>query len=119
MARDPLSTLSGCTGKCAQSARVILSAIAPLLLLSIEFFSLALMAPVPALAASSIIMKTGRRADGLPTVIAHRGASGLRPEHTLGGYRLALEQGADLIEQDLLLTKDGVLVALHDITLNR
>lgn len=47
-------------------------------------------------------------------VIAHRGASGLRPEHTLEAYRLAIRQGADFIEPDLVMTKDGVLVARHD-----
>ncbi len=49
-----------------------------------------------------------------PIVIAHRGASGERPEHTLASYRLAIEQGADFIEPDLVLTKDGVLVARHE-----
>lgn len=49
-----------------------------------------------------------------PILIAHRGASGERPEHTLAGYRLAIEQGADFIEPDLVLTKDGVLVARHE-----
>ncbi len=47
-------------------------------------------------------------------VIAHRGASGLRPEHTLLSYELAIEQGADFIEPDLVPTKDGVLVARHE-----
>ncbi len=47
-------------------------------------------------------------------VIAHRGASGYRPEHTLEAYALAIEQGADIIEPDLVVTKDGVLVARHD-----
>lgn len=47
-------------------------------------------------------------------VIAHRGASGVRPEHTLAGYRLAVEQGADYIEPDLVLTRDGALVARHE-----
>lgn len=47
-------------------------------------------------------------------VIAHRGASGYRPEHTLESYRLAIEQGADFIEPDLVATKDGVLVARHE-----
>ncbi len=47
-------------------------------------------------------------------VIAHRGASGLRPEHTLESYRLAIEQGADYIEPDLVMTQDGVLVARHE-----
>ncbi len=47
-------------------------------------------------------------------VIAHRGASGLRPEHTLASYTLAIEQGADFIEPDLVLTKDDVFVARHE-----
>jgi len=47
-------------------------------------------------------------------VIAHRGASGLRPEHTLAAYRLAAGQGADYIEPDLVLTRDAVLVARHE-----
>ena len=49
-----------------------------------------------------------------PIVIAHRGASGYRPEHTLESYRLAIEMGADFIEPDLVSTKDGVLVARHE-----
>ena len=49
-----------------------------------------------------------------PIVIAHRGASGSRPEHTLAAYRLAVEQGADFIEPDLVMTKDGVLVIRHE-----
>lgn len=49
-----------------------------------------------------------------PIIIAHRGASGERPEHTLASYRLAIEQGADFIEPDLVLTKDAVLVARHE-----
>jgi glycerophosphoryl diester phosphodiesterase len=51
--------------------------------------------------------------------VGHRGASGRAPEHTLYAYDLALSLGADYIEQDLQLTKDGVLVVLHDATLNR
>ena len=47
-------------------------------------------------------------------IIAHRGASGHRPEHTLEGYRLAIEMGADVIEPDLVSTRDGVLVARHE-----
>ena len=47
-------------------------------------------------------------------VIAHRGASGERPEHTIEAYRLAIEEGADYIEPDLVLTRDGVLVARHE-----
>jgi glycerophosphoryl diester phosphodiesterase len=49
-----------------------------------------------------------------PLLIAHRGASGWRPEHTLAAYRLAAEQGADYLEPDLVLTGDGVLVARHE-----
>ena len=48
------------------------------------------------------------------TVIAHRGASGERPEHTLESYALAIEQGADYIEPDLVMTRDGVLIARHE-----
>ena len=47
-------------------------------------------------------------------VIAHRGASAYRPEHTLAAYRLAIELGADVIEPDLVSTRDGVLVARHE-----
>jgi glycerophosphoryl diester phosphodiesterase len=47
-------------------------------------------------------------------VIAHRGASGYRPEHTLAAYALAIEQGADFIEPDLVPTRDGVLIARHE-----
>jgi glycerophosphoryl diester phosphodiesterase len=57
-----------------------------------------------------------------PIIIAHRGASGERPEHTLekwsgenlGAYNLAIDQGADFIEPDLVATKDGVLIARHE-----
>jgi glycerophosphoryl diester phosphodiesterase len=50
----------------------------------------------------------------LPIVIAHRGASGYRPEHTLAAYELAIEMGADFIEPDLVSTKDGVLIVRHE-----
>lgn len=53
-----------------------------------------------------------------PVVIAHRGASGYRPEHTLEAYRLAIEMGVSVIEPDLVSTKDGVLVARHEHTLS-
>jgi glycerophosphoryl diester phosphodiesterase len=49
-----------------------------------------------------------------PINIAHPGASGHRPEHTLEAYRLAVEMGADFIEPDLVATKDGVLIARHE-----
>ena len=49
-----------------------------------------------------------------PIVIGHRGASGVLPEHTLEAYRVAIAQGADFIEPDLVITKDGVLIARHE-----
>ncbi|WP_170290263.1 glycerophosphodiester phosphodiesterase family protein [Rhodovulum strictum] len=54
-----------------------------------------------------------------PLVIAHRGASGHLPEHTLAAYELAIKMGAQVVEPDLQLTADGVLVAIHDATLTR
>ncbi|MGW2280971.1 glycerophosphodiester phosphodiesterase [Streptomyces sp. NPDC001770] len=59
---------------------------------------------------------TGRRLRDLPvpTVVGHRGASGYRPEHTLGSYQLALDLGADIVEQDVVPTKDGHLVCRHE-----
>lgn len=53
-------------------------------------------------------------APAAPLVIAHRGASGERPEHTIASYTLAIEQGANVIEPDLVPTKDDVLVARHE-----
>src|SRR5438093_7028296 len=58
-------------------------------------------------------------ADSPKQSIAHRGASGYRPEHTFASYRLAMEQHADFVEPDLAVTKDGVLICLHDDTLER
>ena len=52
-------------------------------------------------------------------LVAHRGASAYAPEHTREAYLLAIEQGADFVEQDLAVTKDGVLVCIHDLTLER
>lgn len=49
-----------------------------------------------------------------PVIIAHRGASGERPEHTLAAYSHAIDQGADYIEPDLVSTRDGILVARHE-----
>ena len=57
---------------------------------------------------------TGER----PIVIAHRGASGLYPEHTIMAYKTAIAQGADFIEPDLVMTSDGVLIARHDLYLS-
>ena len=58
--------------------------------------------------------KPGKPGYRRPYVVAHRGASGYRPEHTLEGYRLAAHMGADIIEPDLCITKDGVLVVRHE-----
>jgi glycerophosphoryl diester phosphodiesterase len=49
-----------------------------------------------------------------PFVIAHRGASGYVPEHTLAGYFIAIQQGADYVEPDLVITRDGALVVRHE-----
>lgn len=58
----------------------------------------------------------GGRLRDLPevTIVGHRGTSGYRPEHTLGSYRLALDMGVHIIEQDLVPTKDGQLVCRHE-----
>jgi glycerophosphoryl diester phosphodiesterase len=56
---------------------------------------------------------------GHPFVVAHRGASAERPEHTLAAYELALEQGADGVECDVRLTRDGHLVCVHDRRIDR
>lgn len=71
------------------------------------------------LAALPAVAAVPDRADPGVLVIAHRGASGLAPEHTLAAYDLALELGADYLEQDAQVTADGVLVSLHDTTLDR
>jgi len=52
-------------------------------------------------------------------LVAHRGASAYAPEHTFESYQLALKQGADFVEQDLQISRDGILVCLHDLTLER
>ena len=56
---------------------------------------------------------------GCPLIIAHRGASGLAPENTLAAFHKALEVGADAIELDVRLTRDGRVVVIHDRMLNR
>lgn len=52
-------------------------------------------------------------------LIAHRGASAYAPEHSADSYTLAITQGADFVEQDLAVTRDGELVSIHDLTLER
>ncbi|OKK15237.1 glycerophosphodiester phosphodiesterase [Streptomyces sp. CB00455] len=68
----------------------------------------------PAAAAEAGRGDGGYRDLPFPAVIGHRGASGYRPEHTLGSYQLALDLGADVIEQDLVPTRDGHLVCRHE-----
>jgi glycerophosphoryl diester phosphodiesterase len=51
---------------------------------------------------------------GLVTIVGHRGASGTLPEHTLEAYALAIDEGADMVEPDLVATKDGALIARHE-----
>jgi glycerophosphoryl diester phosphodiesterase len=79
---------------------------------------------LPALAAALLLSAAAPAAlawntlDGkAPLIIAHRGASGLLPEHTLEAYAKAIELGANYIEPDLVMTKDGVLVARHEPTI--
>jgi glycerophosphoryl diester phosphodiesterase len=72
------------------------------------------------LAAWAIIFTmTGSAQYSKKTVVAHRGASAYAPEHTAAAYQLAIEMGADFVEQDLAVTKDGVLICLHDASLER
>ncbi|MEU3272391.1 glycerophosphodiester phosphodiesterase [Saccharomonospora sp. NPDC006951] len=63
--------------------------------------------------AASPETRAGKNPDDF-VIVAHRGASGYRPEHTLAAYELAARMGADFIEPDLVTTKDGVLVARHE-----
>jgi glycerophosphoryl diester phosphodiesterase len=69
-----------------------------------------LQAPIPTPLFSDLKTLNGQD----PLVIGHRGASGELPEHTLEAYKLAIVQGADFIEPDLVATKDGVLIARHE-----
>src|SRR6476661_2974370 len=56
---------------------------------------------------------------GPKQLIAHRGASGYAPEHTVASYQTAMDQKADFVEPDLAISKDGVLICLHDDSLER
>jgi glycerophosphoryl diester phosphodiesterase len=86
------------------------------LMFSALFAALAISASAQAQTFSGNTRDTDRRhgKDEIPLVIGHRGASGYVPEHTLMSYWLAIEQGADFVEPDLVSTKDGVLVARHE-----
>ena len=79
-------------------------------------YRLAVLLVVLAIAAGGFAV---RAADAPKQSIAHRGASGYAPEHTRAAYQLALDQRADFVEQDLAVTRDGVLICLHDDTLER
>ena len=68
----------------------------------------------PVAAAHDSKSPLGHDQGALPLVIGHRGAPGYRPDHTLEGYKLAIDMGADYIEPDLVSTKDGVLIARHE-----
>ena len=83
----------------------------PVLLLTILLLTMALTAGAASAQTATL--------EGPVLNVGHRGASAYAPEHTFVAYDLALEQGADYIEIDLQMTADGVLVALHDKTLNR
>src|SRR3712207_1358413 len=60
-----------------------------------------------------------RKPDGRPQVVAHRGASAVKAEHTLGAYVAALDEGADALECDVRLSRDGHLVCVHDRRVDR
>ena len=68
-----------------------------------------------AMAAPALAQSPASTLDGKPAlVVGHRGASGYLPEHTIEAYKLAIEQGADFIEPDLVSTRDGHLVVRHE-----
>jgi glycerophosphoryl diester phosphodiesterase len=69
---------------------------------------------LPLAAVCALVLTGCKGDDNRVLVVGHRGASALRPEHTLEAYRKAIEDGADIIEPDLVSTKDGVLVARHE-----
>ncbi len=78
-------------------------------LLSTSLFAALALQPVAAIAQPAPTL-SGQK----PLIVGHRGASGYMPEHTIEGYKLAIEQRADFIEPDLVSTKDGVLVVRHE-----
>jgi len=96
--------------------KMVVSAAAPIYVLTF-----ALMTSFSAIGSTSTPDKTTLGNKALPTlngkrplIIGHRGASGYLPEHTLEAYQLAITQGAEVIEPDLISTKDGALIARHD-----
>jgi glycerophosphoryl diester phosphodiesterase len=85
---------------------------------SASFLSLAACTALGALSslasAESSAERATRASPPQPIVIGHRGASGFLPEHTLAAYFIAIQQGADFVEPDLVISKDGVLIARHE-----
>ena len=79
-----------------------------------RFAAVAIAAATSALTASPAAATYNTLNGDPPLVIAHRGASGLRPEHTLEAYLLAIQQGANYIEPDVVMTKDRFLIARHE-----
>ena len=73
---------------------------------------------VAACGGNDSLVPLGTLDGSVPLVVAHRGASGYLPEETLEAYTLAIDMGADVIEPDLISTKDGVLIARHDPNLD-
>jgi glycerophosphoryl diester phosphodiesterase len=65
------------------------------------------------------LLESHRRGERRILVVAHRGSSGKAPENTLAAFKLAVEEGADMIECDVRLTRDGEVVVYHDKTLDR
>ncbi len=83
-------------------------------------FAVVLSALIAVVSAAGAAPAAGDDLAGGPVLnVGHRGTAGLAPEHTIASYDLALEDGADYIEQDLRMTKDGVLVVIHDEDLDR
>jgi len=98
------------------SAAAVRAVLAGLVLPGLSLFSVACRSSSPASSPASTAAASSGAANAAlsPLVIAHRGASGHRPEHTLEAYALAIAMGADYIEPDLVSTKDGVLIARHE-----
>ncbi|MBI3736509.1 glycerophosphodiester phosphodiesterase [Candidatus Sumerlaeota bacterium] len=84
-----------------------------------SFFRLARLCAACALIFTVCAIAFSAGAPAKKICIAHRGASAHAPEHTEASYRKAMEMGADFVEQDLALSKDGVLICIHDTTLER
>lgn len=98
---------------------VLMSRFTPAATASLAVAALALLGHLDGLfvgltAAAPQVARTPDTGPKRPIIIGHRGASGHRPEHTLESYTLAIEQGADYIEPDVVATKDGVLIARHE-----